>query len=62
MLKFLCKLVNSTRSYKTKHKGCFFEHSVELFQVSLFVDLINKSMHEITIDIMSMEITLSDAK
>jgi len=24
MLKFLCKLVNFTRSYKRKHKGCFF--------------------------------------
>jgi len=29
MLKFLCKLVNLTRSYKRKQKGMFFsEHSL----------------------------------
>jgi len=30
MLKFLCKLVNLTGSYKRKHKGMFFsEHTVD---------------------------------
>jgi len=28
MLKFLCKLVNLTTSYKRKHKGMFFLNSV----------------------------------
>jgi len=35
MLKFLCKLVNLTRTYKRTHKGMFFsEHSVHVRSIA----------------------------